>query len=925
MLFLPLLLQAQNHQISIDVEMAPDYKLLVRQKIVYYNHSDLALDTVYLQNWANGYRNRWTPLSKRLIENYDKSLYFAKIRDRGYSRIHFLQCDEQSVAYEDLPEANDLVRVVLPKSLPPGESVDIRLDYVVRVPEDRFTRYGRDEQHYNLRYWYITPAVFDGQWHLYSNLNMDDMYMEPADYRVDFRVPLGYTLNTDLKTEVEFQENFVVYRLADKNRLDIEVNVQLENDFSTYRTDDLEIITNLPSKNLTENIKTDVLQRQKDFIESYLGSYPFERMLINNTTYLKNPVYGFNQLPKRMNPFSDIFEWDIKMFKSFVRNFTENTILVDKREDNWLPEGIQIFLMMEYVNRFYPEVKAIGNISKKWGIRNYSISKLDFNGKYPFVYQFSTRKQLDQALTTRADSLSNFNQKIVNAYKSGLGLRYLNAFLQDSIVKQSLRDFYGENALRMTHSDAFGRILLSRTDKDLSWYFGDYLQTNKKMNYVIEDVEQRGDSAQVIIRNKSELTAPITLYGIKEKEVVFKRWIEHVEDRDTVTVFKGDIDRLSLNYEYLYPEDNLRDNWKRLDNKLLNRPLKLRFYRDIEDPVYNQLFYKPYFSYNYYDGFLAGMNLYNQALFKKKWLFNISPVYGFKSHNITGTASFVYEYLPRETSVYRYRAGINGNRSFYDEDLAFNRVTPFFSIEFKRNSLRDVGGRSLVARWVMVDKELPEGVVQSETYKYKVFNIRYGLFQPNIVNDLRYYADFQYESDFTKLSLDIRYRKLTDVRRYLDLRLFFGTFLHNDTDTDFFSFALDRPSDYMFDLNYLGRSEDTGFFSQQIIITDGGFKSMFENQYANRWMLTTNLGIGLWRWLELYADAGLVKNKGQNVQFLYDSGVRLNFIHDFLEVYFPLQSSLGFEPGFSDYGSRIRFVLTLDIERIYNFVKRGFY
>lgn len=100
---------------------------------------------------------------------------------------------------------------------------------------------------------------------------------------------------------------------------------------------------------------------------------------------------------------------------------------------------------------------------------------------------------------------------------------------------------------------------------------------------------------------------------------------------------------------------------------------------------------------------------------------------------------------------------------------------------------------------------------------------------------------------------------------------------------------------------------------------------MFENQYANRWMLTTNLGIGLWRWLELYADAGLVKNKSQNVQFFYDSGVRLNFVHDFLEVYFPLQSSLGFEPGFSDYGSRIRFVLTLDIERIYNFVKRGFY
>ena len=68
-----------------------------------------------------------------------------------------------------------------------------------------------------------------------------------------------------------------------------------------------------------------------------------------------------------------------------------------------------------------------------------------------------------------------------------------------------------------------------------------------------------------------------------------------------------------------------------------------------------------------------------------------------------------------------------------------------------------------------------------------------------------------------------------------------------------------------------------------------------------------------------------MKNKGENAEFRYDSGIRLDFIPNFLELYFPIQSSLGFEPGFSDYASRIRFVLTLDFERIYNLVKRGFY
>ena len=90
-------------------------------------------------------------------------------------------------------------------------------------------------------------------------------------------------------------------------------------------------------------------------------------------------------------------------------------------------------------------------------------------------------------------------------------------------------------------------------------------------------------------------------------------------------------------------------------------------------------------------------------------------------------------------------------------------------------------------------------------------------------------------------------------------------------------------------------------------------------------MLTTNFSIGLWRWIEAYADAGFVKNRGENPQFVYDSGIRLNFIHNFLEIYFPVQSSLGFEPSMPNYASKIRYVITLDLNRIYNFIKRGFY
>ena len=917
---------SQTNEIHIDAQLSiKTHEITIEQRIIYFNNSNIKLDTIYLHNWANSYKGRHTPLSNRLIENYDKSLYFAKKDKRGFSKITSLECNNQTVEWKELDQASDIVKINLIKTLSPGDSVKINASYRVKIPIDKYTKYGYNLDNYNLRYWYLVPAVFNGKWHTMSNLDMDDFYMEPSNYFINFKIPLGYTLQSDLQGDVKILDQFVLYQLNDKKRIDVEINIQLIKDFSIYKTDSMEIVSNLKSKNLTENIKTDILKRQLNFIEDYLGKYPHKKLLINKTTYSKNPVYGFNQLPKSLTPFSDVFEWDIKIFKAFTSKYIENTLIANKREDAWLNDGIQIFLMTEYVKQYYSEIMAIGNISKIWGIKRYNISKLDFNEKYPFVYQFAGRKNLDQSLVTKSDSLSNFNRKIVNKYKAGLGLRYLDEYLNDSIIKQSLKQYYENNVLKLSNSKDINEIIKSKTDKDLNWFFGDYIQTKKKLDYTIDQIEKQDDSVKVLIKNLSDFSAPITLYGVNKKNIIFKKWIDPIDSVKIITVSNKNIDRLALNYEYLTPEINLRNNWKRLDKKILNRPLKFTFFKDVEDPYYNQIFYNVVFEYNYYDGLVLGPELYNQALFKKKWLFSVTPTYGFKSKTLTGSMSFSYQYLPQNSIVYRYRAGLGASKSHYDKDLSFKKFTPFILIDFNRNSLRDVGGKTLLARYVVVDKEIPLIPENPDIYKYNVFNLRYGYSQPNIINDLRYFADFQYNKNFSKISLDVRYRKLTDKERQFDLRVYAGTFLFNKTESDFFSFALDRPSDYLFDYNYLGRSEESGFFSQEIIIAEGGFKSIFERKYANQWLLTTNASIGIWRWIELYADAGFIKNQDQNAYFRYDSGIRLNFIHNFLEFYFPIQSSLGFEPNLPNYASKIRFVFTIHPTKIYNFIKRGFY
>ncbi len=920
-------LKAQNNAIEISASFDFELEeLKIIQHTIYINNSNQNLDTIYFHNWANSFRNRRSPLSRRLIEDYDKSLYFSSRKNRGRSNIKDISENYQFTQWSVQKGSPDIVRVILNKTLKPGDSTKLSATYSVKIPQDKFTKYGKNGTNYNLRYWHLVPAVFDTKWYTMNNLNMDDFYMTPTDYDIELKLPEGVTLNTDLDIQTTINPPYTTHKLTGKSRIDIELNINFFNDFKKIKTDSLEVISNLNGTTLNDRVKTDVVNRQLAFIQKHLGQYPHKKILINKISYYKNPIYGLNQLPKMFNPFSGVFEWDIKMFKVLTKKYIENTLIVNRRLDYWLVDGLQTYLMMQYVEKFYPEIKAMGNISKIWGVRSFNIAKLDFNGKYPFVYQFAARKNLDQSLSTRADSLSNFNRKIVNKYKAGIGLRYLDEYLQDSIIPKSIIEFYQKNKLKQINSNAFRSVVTSKTTKDLNWFFNDYIHSKKKIDYTIKKIIKTDDSVTVFIKNKRNFTVPIALYGVNKKEVMFKKWLTDIDSTASITLPKGDYNKLSLNYEYLYPELNLRDNWKNL-NGLFNKPIQFRYFKDLENPYYNQVFYNLYTDYNFYDGFLLGPRLYNEAIFKKKWLYKITPTYGLKSKKFSGSFSLLYEQLPEKTNVYRYRFGIGGSTFQYAPNLSYTRFTPFASIEFKRKSLRDVGGKNLFARYVLVDRETAPDAPSLESDSYNIFNVRFSSSKPNIITDIRYATDLQVSKNFGKLALDFRYRKLTDNNRQYDLRFFAGTFLYNKTinSGDFFSFSLDRPSDYLFDYNYLGRSEEAGFLSQQIIISEGGFKSQFQNRFANEWMISANGSVSIWRWIEAYADGGYYKNRNQKVLFKYDTGIRLNLVHNIFEVYFPLQSSLGFEPSLNDYDQKIRFVLTLSPRAIINFVKRGFF
>jgi hypothetical protein len=277
--------------------------------------------------------------------------------------------------------------------------------------------------------------------------------------------------------------------------------------------------------------------------------------------------------------------------------------------------------------------------------------------------------------------------------------------------------------------------------------------------------------------------------------------------------------------------------------------------------------------------------------------------------------------------LYNVRYTLTGSYFHYAPDASYSKITPSVEFRIRESNFRDNRKQAFLFRQVIVNKEKSNLLDGSDASleNYSVFNARYYNTKTELTQHFNFNLDFQFSKNFGKAITEMGYRKLFDNNHQINLRLYAGFFLYNNTHSDYFSFSLDHPSDYLFDYNYYGRSESKGFFSQQYIEAEGGFKSKINTTYANQWMTTLNGSFNIWNWIELYGDMGLMKNKYQSPQFVYDSGVRLNLVTDYFELYFPVYSSNGFEFNQKNYNEKVRFVITLSPSTLINLFNRKWF
>ncbi|MBA2501021.1 MAG: M1 family metallopeptidase [Chitinophagaceae bacterium] len=878
--------QEVNHDIDVSLN-TEEHTLDGFERIVYTNHSPDTLHFIWFHIWPNAFKNDRTAFSEQLLKNGNTAFYFSAKEDKGYiNRLEF-KINDITAQTEDHPEHIDIIKVMLPVPLLPGNSVEITTPFHIKLPYN-FSRGGHVDQQYQVTQWYPKPAVYDAHgWHPMPYLDQGEFYNEFGNYDVRITLPADYVVAATGVLQDEKEKHWMLNREAPKNEINKSLRLpkgnvtgqKLEAPISTsfktlhFKQENVTDFawvasTHLIVKNLSvplnnKNVEAfiffppgdeDLWKNSFETIANtlttrsqWIGEYPYQTVNIVSgpqgfTGGMEYPGFTIISGIQDSSTLAMLIEHEIG------HNWFQSILANNERKQPWLDEGVNTY----YGNRYEEWVSSQSKQIHKQSTPDYS----------RILFETQARQKLDQPANSSSEDLSAMNYNIIPYYKAA------------AIIKK-IEEYIGREDF----------------DNGMQRYF----LTKKFQHVTPTDMQTALETTSG--KNLDSLFDLFTINGLLPGKKIH-------------------------GWKVVTPLDI---------NKLKN---------EIFDK--NILLISPALGANYYDKLMIGGLISNYKLPPTKLQFFVAPMYGTGSGKLTGLSKLNYSLFPgkhfRKIDLFVNAAKFSMNEFTDSQDnktvLSFTKLVPGVRFTLpKKDPLSNIHSYIQWKTYFIHEDQfrfyqdslfaggdtIVYPAVRTTGKKRTLHQLSLSIenFRTLYPYDLE--VKLEHGKNFVRSALTANYFFNYGVEGGMDVRFFAGKFLYTGNKTIAKQFETDRYhlnmtgangyEDYTYSDYFVGRNEFEGFANQQMMIRDGGFKVRTDllaekTGKTDDWLMAVNFSTTIPESinplqvlpvkipLKIYADAGTYagawEKDAESDRFLFNAGLQISLFKNVLNIYMPV-------------------------------------
>lgn len=926
--------------------------------IEYTNNSPDTLNFIYFHLWPNGYSTNHTELAKQLLSLKGKQKLFNDPELRGYIDSLDFRVNDRLVRWYLLPGQPDICRINLNKGLKSGEAIKVATPFHVKIPFGVTSRLGHIGESYQISQWYPKPAVYDRLgWHQMSYQDQGEFYSEFGNYDVSITLPKNYIVGATgiLKNNQEIQR---LDSLASDTSWISKANpgtlqfppssAQLKtlrytackvHDFAFFADKRFHVLKGKVLLPDSARVVTTWLMFTDQQSKLWKSAIPY----LNNSIYEFSgwngnyPYQSFTAVQSALSAgdgmeypgitvigsVKDSSSLDEVIAHEVAHSWYYSALGSDERRYPFMDEGITSANEVRYMSKRYPH-RALWEvyIKNKKLAKFFHIDKMDVRMMKEFEWLSQGRDNLEQPINLPATEFSSLNYSLMIYNKAALGFNYLRAYLGDSLYDSAMHEYYREWKFKHPQPEDLNRLFERYANRDLSWFFKDYIGTTKRLDYKAVSWENR----KLIVKNNGQLMSPLEISGLIGDSVCFEKWIDGFAGQRVIDLPEGNYSEIKIDSRHLTPElYRLNNNIRKSGLFRKSDPLKIQMYFTLEDPEKRYLMYLPALNWTRENGLMFGVALHNGFLTPKPFEYFLMPFFGFSNSGLAGYCKLAYNVIPYDKLIRKATFSIEGTQ---------------FGAPGNQNYQKIKGGADLYFRNDGSDNSLIQRVFGKYTAASDLFRIEnqesakinsylsfgYHLEKGSKINPFTLLTSIESGQSYLKTLLEFNYKlSYPGNKRGLDVRFFAGMMLSQNKDVPFYALsagARNGREQYFFEGTYPDRFAvfPTTFWSRQMTITEGGLVSpVNEHLGYSRWLaslsFTTNLPGKAGR-LPIKPFANVLLNdhslgRSQNSQFFCEAGLKAG-LWNFFEIYIPLVVTGNIESITGSVKDRIRLVFSMD-------------